>query len=153
MEHQKSFLISSNILDDPQCRQPYSFLTESWRRIKPGVPYHGTCNCDTSLLSRWYRFSFPESPFAKIPSTPPPVANRDWDMRTCGTRGIPWMEDSYPNIGEGPKNVRLNIAWLSNSRWESVSARVVACWERGQIFYLYYLSPIVDRCCTAFCAT
>ena len=91
------------------------------RRIVPGVAQSGSARCDTSrhtgFKEGWYRFSFPEAPFAKIPTTPPLLENRQYDMKSCGTHGVSWVDASYPSVGEPPKNVTIKFAWKSNEAW------------------------------------
>merc|ERR1719153_1471168 len=105
---------------DAQCTRSYTTLNETWRRIVPGVAQPaGGYHCDrspargshTGFKEGWYRFSFPEAPFAKIPTTPPLLENRQGDMKSCGTHRVAWVDASYPSVGEQPKDVTIKRAW------------------------------------------
>merc|ERR1719370_2579085 len=144
-----------------QCTRAYTTLNETWRRIVPGVAQPaGGYHCDrspargshTGFKEGWYRFSFPEAPFAKIPTTPPLEENRQNDMKSCGTHRVAWVDASYPSVGEQPKDVTIKWAWGSNEASTESSAKIVACsTTEGQTVYLYYL-PEQTACHHAYCA-
>ena len=46
-------------LPDPQCSQPYTTLSDSWRRVVYSSSAQDPNNCDKTLSPGWYRFSFP----------------------------------------------------------------------------------------------
>jgi len=147
--------IQEVLREDIQCTRSYTTLNDTWRRIVPGVKQSGPTQCDTSsrngFREGWYRFSFPEAPFAKIPTTPPLEENRQSDMKSCGTHAIPWVNASYPTVGEQPKDVIINFAWQSNENAWSASAKIVACTQRQTVYHLYYLKE-TPQCSLAYCA-
>jgi len=136
---------------DIQCTRAYTTLNETWRKITPGVAHSGSPHCDDKLKEGWYRFSFPKAPFAKIPTTPPLVGNRQSDMRSCKTHAVSWVDASYPSVGEQPKDVTIKFAWQSNENAWSNDAKIVACSTKGQTVYLYYLKKS-PQCRLAYCA-
>jgi len=138
------------IPQDVQCKRHFTILKDKWRRIVPGVRHSGI-NCDKGLKSGWYRFSFPEAPFAKIPLKPPLFKNRDYDRKSCGTYGVAWMDNTLPKLGEKQKDVIIQFTYREELAKDPVSAKVVACIKENQLVYLYYLqSP--KHCYHAFCA-
>jgi len=148
------------VREDIQCTRSYTTLNETWRRIVPGVAQPaGGYHCDKSPASGhhtgfkegWYRFSFPEAPFAKIPTTPALVENRQSDMKSCGTMRVAWVDSSYPSVGEEPKNVTIRWAFRDSESSTTSSAKIVACGTKSQAFYLYYL-PEQKSCSNAYCA-
>ena len=150
------YVLSEIFVGDIQCTRRYTTLKESWRRIFPGVAQSGSAHCDTSnstgFKEGWYRFSFPEAPFAKIPTTPALLENRQLDMKSCGTHRIPWVDASYPSVGEPPKDVTIRWAWENTEdSYYPTQAKIVACHTKGQTMYLYYL-PAVTACSNAYCA-
>jgi len=147
--------IQDIIVEDIQCTRSYTTLNETWRRIVPGVPQPAGSQSQCDTFSRngfeegWYRFSFPEAPFAKIPTSPPLVENRQADMKSCKTHAVSWVDASYPSVGEQPKNVTIKFAYQSKENWsKSSEAKIVAC-NNG--VYLYHLKQ-VPGCSFAYCA-
>jgi len=143
------------VREDIQCTRSYTTLNETWRRIVPGVPQPAGSQSQCDTFSRngfeegWYRFSFPEAPFAKIPTSPPLVENRQADMKSCKTHAVSWVDASYPSVGEQPKNVTIKFAYQSKENWsKSSEAKIVAC-NNG--VYLYHLKQ-VPGCSFAYCA-
>jgi len=138
-----------------QCRKNYTTLTDYWRRIVPGVS-HPSSHCDSEISNfkpGWYRFSFPQAPFAKIPTTPPLLENRQNDRKSCGTNAVPWMDATYPKVGEKPKDVIIKFAFFSSENYENVSAKVVACPEQDKTVYIYHLPAVPYHSCSlAYCA-
>ena len=153
-------LESKVFAEDIQCTRSYTTLNETWRRIVPGVAQPAdSYRCDnsganeryTGFSEGWYRFSFPEAPFAKIPTTPPLVENRQRDMKSCGTHRVAWVDGSYPTVGEQPKDVSIKWAWGDDESSTTSTAKIVACGSKSQTIYLYYL-PKQTACYNAYCA-
>ena len=148
----------SCILDgcgDTQCTQPYTVLRDQWRRIQYGNIFP-TVHCDKQALG-WTRFSFPESPYAQIPTSPPPqeYLGHDSSMRTCGTAAVSWMEGDLPKFGDTPKTMEMNFAWTNGrTKHGSYSTEVVSCKEQPhtQEFILYNLKPTPGGWLGAHCA-
>ena len=129
----------------------YTILSDSWRRIHYGVK-HTYTDCDKGeFKASWYRFQFPGTPLAKIPTLAPLPQYVQADQQTCGTNAPAWMEESPPLIGDPPKDVTFNFAWGANTKDGSADGKVVACAEGGETMFLYYL-PQVPMCTRAYCA-
>ena len=131
---------------------PYNTLTDPWRRIEYGVK-HPTPHCDqTQFTPGWYQFTFPEAPYATIPTTSPKPEHVRSDMQSCGTYTVSWMEGSLPAIGQPPQSVNIHFAFQSNEKHASVTAKVVACPAAGGHTVYRYELPAVTACAAAYCA-
>eukprot|EP00091_Calanus_sinicus_P022863 TRINITY_DN747_c0_g1_i10.p1 TRINITY_DN747_c0_g1~~TRINITY_DN747_c0_g1_i10.p1 ORF type:complete len:457 (+),score=136.25 TRINITY_DN747_c0_g1_i10:121-1371(+) len=141
---------------DAQCDQPYTVLSDAWRKIEYGTP-HSSYHCDqtgsssvyTGLTTGWYSFNF-NGP-ATIPTTAPLPENVDGDRKSCGTQAVAWTPSALPNIGEVPLDITINFAWRSNPKYGSTTGKVVACIKDGKQIFLYNLQP-VPGCHLAYCA-
>jgi hypothetical protein len=126
-------------------------LGESWRQIRFGIAASGKTNCDKSLSEGWYRFVFPDAPYASIPTTRPAIKFTQNDKKSCGTHAVSWLPENLPVIGDPPKDVDISFAWQSNDQYRKKPAKVVACDDQGNTMYLWYLKPAPD-CSLGYCA-
>ena len=132
----------------PVCFEPYTTLSESYRResVRGRKPY----NCDPDKLdfTSWYRFNLTTGENGILDHCP----RRD----TCGTRFPVWMNDSHPEQFGAIKLVTMygssKGASSDNCFWKSGSARVTKCNVTGDIFYLYQLwRPTIRNCGASYC--
>merc|ERR1711892_1652871 len=140
------------VTDDPQCAREYKVLDEDWRKINYGVKHNlNGVKCDHLLTPGWYRFKFADRPYAKIPTRVPKEEHRQHDRQSCGTKGVAGMPASLPYIGQPAKAITIYFAFRSNEKQWYNSGKVVACGERGNTVYLYYLAA-PSACYIGYCA-
>ena len=113
---------------------------------RPGYSY------STQFTPGWYQFTFPEAPYATIPTTPPKPEHVQRDMQSCGTIAVSWMKGSLPAVGQPPQSVKIYFAYLSNEKHSSVTAKVVACPAAGGHTVYRYELPVAPVCPSAYCA-
>jgi hypothetical protein len=72
----------------------------------------------------------------------------------CGTSFTAWMDECLPAIGAPPKDVTMKFARRGTDDYDRYrrDAKVVACLNDQNTYYLYYLNPTND-CNLAYCAT
>jgi len=127
--------------NDAQCSEPYTELTDSWRKVKymPGGDSNCNSRCDKDDFSvGWYRFLEPAG--TKIPIAPPEESGNSCDV--CGTGVAAWVRERRdPKPEEGVIDINLCFAWTGGSCHWKVSGKSVACEEsNGSIYYLYSLN-------------
>jgi len=143
---------------DPQCLHLYSRLEDTWREERHGDGGRGV-HCDsvrsgryyTGFHSGWYRFMFPNNPYATIPTSAPHTHHQE-AYTVCGTRGSSWTNSTLPELGDRVRNITIYFAWRGNNWNHPQTGQVVACRDRsGQVFMVYYL-PKPTGGCDGYCA-
>jgi len=144
--------------EDPQCLKPYSTLQDTWREERHGEGNRGV-HCDsgsgryyTGFHSGWYRFAFPNNPYATIPTSAPPTHHQQ-AFNVCGTRGSSWTNSTLPELGDKATNITIFFAWQGNNWNHPQTGQVVPCTdtETGHLFMIYYL-PEPTGGCDGYCA-
>jgi len=138
-------------MNDVQCSNPYSELSDDWRHISynPGGDSFCQQNCDNQITSGWYRFVDPAG--VSIPTSPPQSSGNPCDV--CQTDVAAWiLEKRNPVLGEGIMDLTLCFALAEDECYFSNTGKAVACQDdEGAIYYLYYLNH-TNYCDLAYCA-
>merc|ERR1712179_308009 len=154
------------------------FLVSEKREInyKNGADQPRQGGCD-HLGRKWYRFKFPNNPFATIPTTPPDQLYSATGL-ACAQGSVAWMKEALPDVGGEP--VKRDIcfgdtegngedcmmvpyekfdtsidATVEETKHYKVTASVVGCSSTEGVFYLYQLpnTPCVgNKKNTLYCA-
>ena len=120
---------SRSIFTDVACGG-YSTLSDNDRRVSF---VDGSAICDSSLATRWYRFS--GSAGTQMLTYCP--SDRGSVYR-CRTHGMGWLNGAHPSTAEGEVTRTVCFAWSSTCCDWSSSIKVRNC---GSYFVYYFGAP------------